>query len=182
MAMAAAVHAHMRAMQLNHKTNGRRARHQDGGAQWPRAALNYNYEYAAAGPTRQQGHRRARGGTKRDTGGTGGHKGNPRVPRDTRGAGGHKGDPRDTSGDQRGNTGGSERAARPEGSAFRKRFIDHAGLVVPTRPFQIHAFDVAAILRCSQLPVHTMAGLGLFDPKKYNRRDHAHRHRLQILY
>jgi hypothetical protein len=48
------------------KSQGRRT-------QRPRATLNY-YR-TTVGPKRHQGHQRARGRTKRDTRGTGGHKG-----------------------------------------------------------------------------------------------------------
>ena len=72
------MHAHMHALQpqLNYRAIGRRAsRHQERGAQRPRATLNYNCAINTAGPTRRERHRRARGGIERDARGTGGTKG-----------------------------------------------------------------------------------------------------------
>jgi hypothetical protein len=73
------MYVYMHALQ---RANGQRAaRHQER-AQRPRAALNYYY--TAVGSKRHQGHRRTRGGGRRDTKGTGGH-------RDTTRTGGHSG-------------------------------------------------------------------------------------------
>jgi hypothetical protein len=81
------------------------------GAQRPRAALNYCY--TTVGPKRHQGHRRTRGGIRRDTKGTGTHTGDPRDTKRT--AGGHSGGiERDTKriGGNNGGIGAGRKATR----------------------------------------------------------------------
>jgi hypothetical protein len=78
-------------IQLTYRGNGRRApRHQEGGAQQPRATLNYNYNYATVvGPTRHQRRRRTRGGGRerhqRDRRAQGGIQETPEGPEGARG-------------------------------------------------------------------------------------------------
>jgi hypothetical protein len=79
------MYLYMHALQLNQRANGQRAaRHQER-AQRPRAV----------GPKRPQGHRRTRGGIRRDTKRTGGHKDITRT-------GGHSEDRREQRGGRSG--------------------------------------------------------------------------------
>ena len=82
--MATVVYVYMHALQLNYRANGQRAARHPDRAQRPRAALNYYYTilcYTTVGSKRHQGHRRTRGGMRRDTKRTGGHRNTTRTGR-----------------------------------------------------------------------------------------------------